>query len=78
MQSKFLKKKYEKIIYRLLCTNRVCVNAQEQKAEMNSLFNRKNLKGWYTFLKLKGKNKDPEKIFSVENGLLHISGKEFG
>lgn len=54
-----------------------CANAQET-TKMKPLFNGKNLKGWYTFLKLKGKNKDPEKIFSVENGLLHISGKEFG
>jgi Domain of Unknown Function (DUF1080) len=54
------------------------VNAQEPKVEMKPLFNGKDLNGWYTFLKLKGKNNDPEKIFSVENGLLHISGKEFG
>ena len=53
-----------------------CASAQEPK--MKSLFNGKNLKGWYTFLKFKGMNNDPEKIFSVENGLLHISGKEFG
>ncbi|MES1218717.1 MAG: DUF1080 domain-containing protein, partial [Bacteroidota bacterium] len=26
----------------------------------------------------KGKNNDPEKVFAIENGLLHISGKEFG
>jgi len=45
---------------------------------MKPLFNSKNLNGWYTFLKLKGKNNDPEKIFAVENGMLHISGKEFG
>ena len=59
----------------LICLS---ANAQETSAKMKPLFNGKNLKGWYTFLKLKGKNNDPEKIFSVENGLLHISGKEFG
>ena len=42
------------------------------------LFNGKSLDGWYSFLKTKGKNSDPEKVFAVENGLLHISGKEFG
>ena len=52
--------------------------AQEPKPDMKPLFNGKDLNGWYTFLKYKGKNNDPEKIFSVENGLLHISGKEFG
>ena len=45
---------------------------------MQPLFNNKDLKGWYSFLKTKGKNNDPEKIFSIEDGLLHISGKEFG
>lgn len=51
------------------------VNAQEK---MKPLFNGKNLQGWYSFLATKGKNNDPEKVFVVENGLLHISGKEFG
>lgn len=53
-----------------------CVNAQQTK--MKPLFNGKNLNGWYSFLTTKGKNNDPEKVFVVENGLLHISGKEFG
>jgi Domain of Unknown Function (DUF1080) len=42
------------------------------------LFNGKNLDGWYSFLNTKGKNNDPEKVFLVENNMLHISGKEFG
>ena len=45
---------------------------------MKPLFNGKDLNGWYSFLQTKGKNNDPEKVFSVEDGLLHISGKEFG
>ena len=45
---------------------------------MKPLFNGKDLNGWYRFLKTKGKNNDPEKVFSIENELLHISGKEFG
>ena len=49
-----------------------------QQKKKKSLFNGKNLNGWYTFLNSKGKDNDPEKIFAVENGLLHISGKEFG
>lgn len=58
--------------------NCFCVNAQETNAEMKPLFNGKNLDGWYSFLTSKGKNNDPDKVFNVENGLLHISGKEFG
>ena len=43
-----------------------------------NLFNRKNLDGWYTFLKDRGRDNDPNKVFTVHDGLLHISGKEWG
>lgn len=52
--------------------------AQQGHTNMQQLFNGKNLNGWYSFLKTTGKNNDPEKVFSIENGLLHISGKDFG
>ena len=42
------------------------------------LFNGKNLDGWYTFLKGKGRDNDPNKVFTVHNGLLTISGEEYG
>lgn len=42
------------------------------------LFNGKDLSGWYTFLPSKGKNNDPDKVFTVEDGTVHVSGKEFG
>jgi hypothetical protein len=42
------------------------------------LFNGKNLDGFDTFLRTKGLNNDPDKVFQVENGLIHISGSEFG
>ena len=54
------------------------LNANAQQTAMKSLLNGKDLKGWYSFLTTKGKNNDPEKVFKMENGLLHISGKEFG
>lgn len=64
----------------------VCADAQDNSKKISSpvekktksLFNGKNLDGWYTFLNKKGKNNDPEKIFLVEDNILHISGKEFG
>lgn len=37
-----------------------------------SLFNGKNLDGWYTWLPSTGKNNDPKRIFKAENGMLHI------
>lgn len=42
------------------------------------LFNGRNLDGWYTYLENKGKNNDPDSVFTVRNGMLHISGKEKG
>jgi hypothetical protein len=42
------------------------------------LFNGKNLDGWYTFIKEKGKNIDPSNVFTVKDGMIRISGEEFG
>jgi Domain of Unknown Function (DUF1080) len=62
----------------LLSLHSILLPAQGNKEKMIPLFNGKNLKGWYSFLRTKGINNDPEKVFTIENGLLHISGKEFG
>ena len=48
------------------------------KNRVIKLFNGKNLDGWYTFLRSKGKNSDPDAIFKVENKMIHVLGKEFG
>lgn len=40
------------------------------------LFNGKNLDGFYTFLK--GRGRDPKGVFTVEDGVLRISGEEWG
>jgi len=42
------------------------------------LFNGKNLDGFYTFVKDRGRNQDPKKVFTVENGAIRISGEEWG
>src|SRR5262249_54463165 len=42
------------------------------------LFNGRNLDGFDTFLKSKGLNNDPEKVFHVQDGMLHIWGAEYG
>ncbi len=50
-----------------------------QETEFIRLLNGENLDGWYTWLLTKGKNSDPENIFSIEdNGILHDEGKEVG
>jgi hypothetical protein len=46
--------------------------------KLKPLFNGKNFKGFDTLLKNHGLNNDPDKVFQVENGALHISGEEFG
>jgi len=51
---------------------------QADDKEFKPLFNGKDLGGWYSFLKSKGKSNDPDTIFSVKDGLLKITGKEFG
>jgi hypothetical protein len=53
-----------------------CCNGYAQTKQV--LFNGKDLSNWYSFLSKQGKNHDPGKVFSVENGLLHITGEEFG
>ncbi len=42
------------------------------------LFNGKNFDGFDTLLEKHGINNDPDKVFQVEKGILHISGQEFG
>ncbi len=42
------------------------------------LFNGKNLDGFYTYLDKHGKNNDPDHVFRVEHGAVHVSGAEFG
>lgn len=43
-----------------------------------ALFNGSDLSNFDTFLKSTGLNSDPNGVFKVENGVIHVSGKEFG
>jgi hypothetical protein len=51
-------------------------NTYSQKTK--PLFNGKNLDGWYTFIKNRVKNNDSLGVFSVKEGMLFITGQEFG
>lgn len=42
------------------------------------LFNGRDLQGWYSYLENSGRGKDPNGNFKVENGAIHIEGKDFG
>lgn len=46
--------------------------------EFISLFNGKDLSGWYTWLEEKGKNNDPDNIFTIQDETLRILGSELG
>ena len=43
-----------------------------------SLFDGTDLSHFDTFLRNRGLNADPEHVFTVEHGLIHVSGHEFG
>ncbi len=42
------------------------------------LFNGKDLTNFYTYLAKLGKNNDPKKVFSVQNGMIRVSGEVMG
>ncbi len=42
------------------------------------LINGKNLDGWYTFLRNRQAGEDPNGVFTVHDGMIHVSGEEFG
>ncbi len=46
--------------------------------KMERLFNGKDLTGFDIMLKSKGMNHDPDHVFSVEKGVIHVSGNDFG
>jgi hypothetical protein len=55
------------------------LNADEPKVYKTvRLFNGRNLKGWYPFLQKRGRDNDPKKVFTVSNGMIRVSGEEWG
>ena len=51
---------------------------QSMGQELVKLFDGHSLDGWYTFLQDRGRDKDPKEVFSVLDGLIRISGEEWG
>jgi len=41
-------------------------------AQWISLFNGRDLTGWYTFLQKHGKNRDPDRVIAIEDGAIHL------
>lgn len=46
--------------------------------EKIELFDGQSLGGWYKFIKGRGRDADPKNVFSVADGLIHITGEELG
>ncbi len=42
------------------------------------LFNGYDFDGWYTFLQNRGRDNDPKSVFTVRDGMIRISGEEWG
>ncbi|MFI5454539.1 MAG: DUF1080 domain-containing protein [Isosphaerales bacterium] len=40
--------------------------------QWTSLFNGRDLTGWYTFLQKHGKNRDPDRVIAIEDGAIHL------
>lgn len=49
-----------------------------KKGKSKDLFNGKDLDGWYVFLKDRGRNNDPLQVFTVQDGVIKITGEEWG
>lgn len=67
--------RYFKIVLLLLTTTSAVDSFGQGQIR---LFNGKNLDGWYTFLQNSGKNSDPLGVFTVDNGVIRVSGEEWG
>ncbi len=82
-----------KILITLILINTLVVfsslwaKQSEGSSEWISLFNGKDLEGWDTYISyvpksgetvVKGVNNDPNKVFTVVDGLIRISGQEWG
>src|SRR4051794_11638329 len=37
-----------------------------------AIFNGRDLDGWYTFLQKHGKDRDPDRVITVEDGAIHL------
>jgi hypothetical protein len=62
----------------LLLVTGARVNGQNSAKEPLRLFDGHSLKGWYTFLQDRGRDNDPKEVFTVKDGMIRISGEEWG
>jgi len=64
---------------RMLCAATMALlSVHTHASDVVALFEGKNLDHFYTFLKDRGRDSDPNSVFSVVDGMLRISGEEWG
>lgn len=51
---------------------------EKPKPKKIALFNKQNLDNWYVFIQDRGRHQDPKGVFTVNDGILHITGEEWG
>lgn len=65
----------------IVLSNAATINGQDVLSPPHNLiqlFNGEDLTGWYTFIENRGRNIDPKNVFTVQNGMIRISGEEWG
>ncbi len=60
------------LVLMLLAAGCSTLSPEKPSARWTPLFNGKDLSGWYTYLKESGKDNDPNKVFQVSDGVIHI------
>src|SRR6516162_4003270 len=48
------------------------IQAEKRKERWVSLFNGRDLTGWYTFLQKHGKDRDPDHVITIEENAIHL------
>jgi len=62
----------------LFCLTAIVVAISVPAQKTIRLFDGNSLNGWYTFLQNRGVNNDPKNVFKVAEGMIRISGEEWG
>ena len=53
-------------------TGKATAPAGQADGPWTPLFNGRDLDGWYTFLQKHGKNSDPDRVITIEDGTIHL------
>ncbi|MGB4400427.1 MAG: DUF1080 domain-containing protein [Daejeonella sp.] len=60
------------------CSSTKSAQTSGAAGKTTQLFNGENFDGWYKWVEKRGKNIDPKNVFTIDKGLIRISGEEWG